>query len=82
MTDILGALEDAEGQRGEEVARCQETGGGTQCETSVATQEVVHLLQLRNAVLDEDLLLLELCEDDIVFAASMLGHQVFDNTEN
>lgn len=82
MANILRALEDAEGQRGQKVARCQQTSGWTQCEAGVAAQKVVHLLQLWKVILDEDLLLLELVEDDVVFAASVFWHQVLDDAEH
>lgn len=82
VADVLSALEDAEGQRGEKIARCQQASGWTQCEAGVPAQELVHLLQLRNAVLDENLLLLELVEDHVVLAASVFGHQVLHDAEH
>jgi len=82
VTNVLSALEDAESQRSEEVSGRQQTGSWTQCESSVAAQEVVHLLELWNTILDKDFFLLELDEDFVVLAASVLWHQVFDNIEN
>lgn len=74
VTDVLRALEDAERERSQEVARRQQTSGRSQREAGVAAQEFVHLLQLRQVILDEDLLLLELVEDDVVLAASVFWH--------
>lgn len=82
MTNVLCALEDTEGERGEEVTRRQQTSGWSQGEAGVAAQEVVHLLQLRDSRLDEDLLLLELGKDLVVLAASVLWHQVLDDAEH
>lgn len=82
VAHILRALEDAEGQRSQKVARCQQTSGWTQCEASVAAQKVVHLLQLWKLILDKDLLLFELVEDYVVLAASVFWHQVFDDAEH
>lgn len=82
MTNVLCALEDSESERGEEVARGQQASGWSQSEASVATQEVIHLLQLRNSVVDEDSFLLELSEDDVVLAASVLRHKILDDAEH
>ena len=82
MTDILCALENAEGQWSQEISWCQETSSWSQCEASVGFQEVVHLLQLWNSVLFKDLLLFKSIEDHVVFAASVFWHQILDNVEN
>lgn len=82
VTHILGALEDAEGQRGEEVAGGQETGGRTQREASVLPQEIGHLLQLGQAVIHKDLLVLELLEGSPVLGTGMLGCQILDGLEH
>lgn len=82
MTDILGALEDTECQRGEEISRCQKTSSWAQGEASVALKEVVHLLQLWDSVVFEDLFLFELCKDQVVLAACVLWHQTLDDFED
>lgn len=82
VADVLCALEDAEGERCEEVARCKQTSSRSESEASVATQEVIHFLQLWNSVLNEDSFLLELGEDDVVLLACVLWHQLLDDLED
>lgn len=66
MTDVLGALEDAEGQRGQEVAGGEQTSGRTQSESGVLPQEGAHVVQLWDLVLHKDSLLLQHCENGTV----------------
>lgn len=82
VTNVLCTLEDAEGERGEEIARSQQTSGRAQRETGISTQEIVHLLQLWDTVLDEDSLSLELGEDHVVLAACVQRHQLFHDFEH
>jgi len=82
VAHILGALEDAEGQGGEEVPGGQKTGGRTQRESGVLAQEVGHLLQLGQTVVHEDLLILELLEGGPVLGTGMLGSQILDGLED
>lgn len=82
VTNILCALENSESQWGEEVSWSQQASGWSQSKTGVAAQEIVHLLQLWNSILDKDSFFLKLSKDNVVFTTSMLRHQVFDNAEH
>lgn len=82
MADVLSALENAEGERREEVAGGQEAGGRAQREAGALAQEGAHLLELRDVVLVEDALLLELGEHGAVLEARVLRHQVEHGAEH
>lgn len=82
MTHILRRLEDAESQRGKEVARCQQPGGWSKRETGIFAQKVIHFLQLWDAIFDKDFLLFESGEDAIVLAAGVLWHEILDDLEH
>lgn len=82
VTHVLRTLEDAERQRREEIARRQQTGGRSQREAGVAAQKGAHLAQLRNAILAEDVLRLQLGEDLAVLGARVLRHQVQHRVED
>lgn len=81
MANVLCALENAEGERCQEIASRQETSGRTQCESSAATQEAAHLLQLWDASFAENAFLLKFSENVTVFETSVLWHQIENGTE-
>lgn len=39
VADVLGALEDPEGEAGEEVSGCEEPRGGSECEAGALLEE-------------------------------------------
>lgn len=82
VTHILCALEDAEGERGEEVASGEQTRSGAQREASVLAQEIGHLLQLGQTMIDEDLLVLQLLEGGTVLGASVFRSQILHGAED
>lgn len=82
VSDVLGALEDAESQGGEEIASGQKAGGRSEGEAGALGQEVGHFLELGNVLGVEDALLLQTPEDSLVFGASMLWHQVDHGVED
>lgn len=82
VAHVLSALEDAEGQGGEEVAGGQQTGSRAKGESGVLAQEVRHLLQLGQAVVNKDLLVLQLLEGGTVLGTGVLWGQVLDGLED
>lgn len=82
VTHILCALEDAEGERGEEVASGEQTRSGAQREASVLAQEIGHLLQLGQTMIDEDLLVLQHLEGGAVLGASVFRGQILHGAED
>lgn len=51
VADVLRAVEDAEGEPGQEVARRQVPGDGAQLKPGSGLQKAAHVLQLRQVVL-------------------------------
>lgn len=82
MTHILCALEDAERERGEEVACGEQTGGRAQREARVLAQKIGHLLQLRQTMIDEDLLVLQLLEGGTILGTSVFRCQILHGAED
>lgn len=82
MAHVLGALEDTERERGQEVTSGQQSGGWSQREAGVFAQEIAHLLQLWDAVIDEDLLLLQFVENGDILGTGVLLHQLLDAAEH
>lgn len=82
MTHILCALEDAESERGKEVASGEQTSSWTQRESCVLAQKIGHLLQLGQTMIDKDLLILQLLEGGTIFGTSMLGCQILYGAED
>lgn len=76
MADVLGALEHAEREAGEEIASRQQTGGRPERESGVFFQKVGHFVQLRYLVGVEDPVILQHLERVPVLHAKVFGHQV------
>lgn len=76
VANILGALENAEGQRGQEVAGCKQAGCRPQCESGVFLHELRHVLELRDFVRHKQALFLEHLENSAVLSTGVFGGQV------
>lgn len=82
MTNVLCALEYSECKAGEEISRSQQTSCWSKSETGVFLQEVRHLVQLRDLIWGENVIVLQQLESVPVFHAEMFGHQVQYVVEN
>lgn len=82
MAHVLCALENAKSQRSEEISGRKQTSCGTQCESGVLAQEVADLAQLRDTILTENSLFLELGKGASVLGTSVLWHQIDDGVEH
>lgn len=76
MPDILGTMEDAEGEASEKVARRQVARHGPDDETSASLEKLRYVLQLRYVVLPISAILLEQLEILIELFASMSSVQL------
>jgi len=82
VTNVLRALEHAEREAGKEVTGRQQTGCWPESESSVLFQEVIHILELRDLVRGEDVVILQHLESVSVFHAEVFRHQVQHVVEN
>lgn len=78
VADVLCALEDAESERGQEVASGQQPSRGSQGKSGLSAQEVGHFLELRYLIGPDDALVFHHLESPSVLLAGVLRHQLDD----
>lgn len=82
VTNVLCALEHTEREAGEEVTGRQQTSRWAESESGVLLQKLVHILELRDLVSSEYVVVLQHLESVPVFHAEVFGHQVQNVVEN
>lgn len=71
VSDVLSAMEYSEGQTIQELSLCQETSHWLESPSSLLLQEFWYAVQLRDFILVESYMLLELIYSPVKFFASI-----------